>query len=250
MISCFSEPVELVVPLPISCTISLAAEGLAILALRSRVQAYKNVCGISGNSLCLILLIIFLRVCDLPTWQLSEAQLWGATIMDIISFAMLADVARSMYSKYADSYDKHVDCISWKYIAATCSALVLMHHPQSPYGLTFTARSTAVFYLDVFVFLPQVVIMARQSSHVQSPIAYYVVVTAIAKLSDLLYWLDAYDVLNNPSATSLSGWLIICLHIASLLVVSDFFYYYVRSLMIKPNLEQDDFIVMPQCLDE
>merc|ERR1719199_1015730 len=130
--------------------------------------------------------------------------------MEVTELALLVDIIRGVFHTYKRTYDSDSDVVSVKVAAAVCLVLPFFWTPVRWDGRPCSKGLTFQFYIDVFVLVPQVVMMGKQSIPVQSPIAHYVVALAFTRVLDLWYWIGKFHVFDDGILSlSFSGFFII-----------------------------------------
>lgn len=218
---------------------SIAAEGFGLVVLRHRIGQNKSVKGISAQSVALFSFTYAVRAFTFPPLVAIQAQMWALKFLEWVSLGLILDVLRCMLKTYRSSYQEELDVVQVKHIVVTCFLAAFVLEPLRASGRECGWFFSFGLYLDQFVLLPQVVLMARQKCPVHAPIAHFVVATAFSRLTDLWYWTEEFAFWQSPSDMPWSGWYIMGLHVTSLLIVVDFLYYYVKAIRSSRSLCND-----------
>merc|ERR1719162_958806 len=117
------------------------------------------------------------------------------------------------------------------YLVPGCLVAAALVHPSLQQGALYSFGWTSYLYLDVLALLPQVVMMAKGGGKIEAPIAHFVAATALSRMVDLEYWFFEFDLGPQGywNGFNYSGWLIVIVHVLSLLLVADFMYYYLKA---------------------
>lgn len=215
--------------------VSVIAEALGLLMLRSKIVGQGSVSGISGMTVCMYALVYMMReLLLLPPLEWQALDGWAVEVLQLPSILMILDITRSVFVGYRNTYQEDLDVLKMQYLVPGCIALALLLHPTFTQGFAYSCCWTAYLYMDVIALLPQIVMMARGGGKVEAPIAHFVAATALRWGVDLSFWYYSFDL--GPQGYignfNYSGWLIVAVHVLSLVFVADFMYYYIKAWMI------------------
>lgn len=217
--------------------ISSIAEAFGLLMLRRKIQRQESVCGISGRSVKMYVLVYTIRgLLQFPAFSVLALDDWAVKALELAALVMVADVCYSVFVSYRSSYEEELDVLKLRYLIPSCVVLGLLIRPDLRQDLLPTLGWTMTLYLDVMALMPQVVMMSRGGGKVEAPISHFVAATAVSRSVDLSFWYYAFDTVgpeNSDAYLNYSGWLIVFFHVLHLLLIADFLYYYVRARFFK-----------------
>lgn len=211
---------------------STIMETLGLLMLQHKIACKGNVKGISGMSIGTYAIVYTLRQFLLvPSFTWYELDSWTVEVLQLPSIVIVFDVLRSVFVTHKKSYDEELDVVSMKCLVPGCVIAAVLVCPRLAPGLLYSICWSIYIYLDVFALMPQVVMMARGGGKVEAPIAHFVAATAVRWMVDLWFWTYNFDLgpQGYYNGWNLSGWIIIVLHVLSLLLIADFMYYYLKA---------------------
>jgi hypothetical protein len=222
---------------------SCIAEGFGLVSLRTKIEKQQSVTGISGMCMIMYALVYFLRLIMVVPTQLSLIFIdgWAVEALQLVSFAMVVDVVRSVFLAYRKSYQDDLDICHVKYLAPACTAIAAVMHPLFSQGHAYSICWTTYLYLDCMALMPQVVMMARGGGKVEAPVSHFVAATAMSRVVDLSFWYYDFDLgaQGYVRGFNYSGWLIVLWHVINLAIVADFMYYYVKARVAGKNMSED-----------
>lgn len=227
--------------------ISVIAEGLGLVALRYKIMNQGRVSGVSGMTIAMYCIVYILREVMLMPRSFSIFNLdgWMIEVLQLPAILMALDVLKSVFVTHNNSYQADLDVLNIKYLVPGCLLLAVLLHPTFAQGALYSYFWTAYLYLDIMALLPQVVMMAKAGGKIEAPIAHFVAALAFSRLVDLEYWYFEFEL--GPQgywgAFNYSGWLIVVVHVLSLLLVADFMYYYLKARCSGASLSED--LVLP-----
>lgn len=221
---------------------SVIAEALGLLSLRLKIAQQGSVSGISGMTVAMYAIVYLLReMLLLPPMEWESLDGWAVEVLQLPSIYMVLDILRSVFVGYRKTYQEDLDVLKVHYLVPGCMALALLLRPGFPQGLMYSYCWTSYLYMDVVALVPQIVMMARGGGKVEAPIAHFVAATALRWFVDLSFWYYSFDL--GPQGYignfNYSGWIIVVVHVLSLVFVADFMYYYVKARLSGSSLSED-----------
>lgn len=227
--------------------VSAGAEGFGILSLRHKIRSSGHAQGVSAKSVALFAMLYLDTACNLPVLSSQQLDIWACKVLEWVSLFLVVDVLRSILTTHRKTYQKELDVVPVKTLVAVCAVAALVYQPsranKDSTGIGFTFR----IFVDTFALVPQVVMMSLQDQPVQAPIAHFVAINSVSRMIDLSFWMREFKFFSGPLAMSSSGWVICLLHVACLLVVADFFYYYVKTWIAGRGFNED--VPIPSAMD-
>lgn len=221
--------------------VSTVGEGFGLLSLRHKIECKGSVAGISGMTVGMYALTYTLRLWELFPREGSLDQ-WVTEVLAVASLLLVLDILRFVFVTYRNTYQEDLDVLKMSYLVIGSLVMAGLVHPFFREGFAYSFSWTFGFYLDVMALMPQVVMMAKGSGKVEAPIAHFVAATTLSRLVDLWWW-SVLGIDLGPQGyihgVNYSGWLIVGVHILSLLLVIDFMYYYVKARFAGSGLSED-----------
>lgn len=231
--------------------VSTVAEGLGLLTLRNKVRSRQSVSGVSGASIQMFALTYTIRLYQLwPRIGRDYINACAVEVLSLLSLVLVLDILWCVFWTYRKSYQEDIDILKFTHLVPGCFLAAVLIHPQFPTGSFFSTAWALGFYIDVLALLPQVVMMAQGSGRVLAPISNYVVAVVFSRMIDLEWWLTRGIDLGPQGRIygwNYSGWIIVGVHLLSLVLAADFVYYYLKAKW-KGSALQDD-LVLPTCQD-
>lgn len=228
--------------------VSVVLESYGLISIIQKIRGNESVSGISGNTFIMFALSYVLRECE--TLIVSHKFLGNfhltlngtsLELLQIVSLPLVASILWSIFKTYRQSLQEELDILQVKHLIPGCILFAVVIHPTFAQGFMYSLCWTISFYVDVMALLPQVVMMSQGTGKVEAPIANFVAATTFSRIVDLWFWYFRFDL--GPQGYWLgfnySGYLIVGLHLVSLLIVADFMYYYMRSRIRSATLTEE-----------
>lgn len=226
-------------------TVGAAIQCFGYTCLRVKINRQKSVAGISGRTLTLQAMSIVFRLCS-TTWLMGYIPVdktgdWLYQVLDVATLLMILQILQCVYKTHKSSYQKEHDSFNVMIVLIVCVALAAMLHPDLNNRPVFDTFWTAALYIDVVAMLPQLSMMAKIGGQVEALTSHFVGATAARCVASLVFWYYGYvELAPLDGSGNLAGYGILVAHFIQVLLLGDFFYFYIRACIrdgCHPQLE-------------
>lgn len=213
--------------------------GFAIIIIK--VTHFQSCSGLSVNSFISYSILLSARLSSnlfytsyLP---MDAAGDWFYQFTEIIS--LICCIGLILYVKvyYKETADRSIDLVDFYYLALPAFALAMLIH-TSLNGFWFTdVLWTFSMYLEGVAVFPQIVLFVNKKGQIESYTSHYVALCGLSRLLSLMFWWDTFPELNVYNAYSYSlfshysGYFIIVSQLIQLVIMGDYYYYYLKSVL-------------------
>lgn len=230
--------------------LSCALEGYGLISIFNQIQRDGNVIGVSGNSFIIYAVAYTLRQCDVlfRTKGGMTMRIIVVELQQVVSVPLVIIILWAIFKTHKTTYQKELDVVKAKPFLAACVVAPAVIRPSLWQGPLYSYWWSVSFYMDIFALLPQVV-MTRNcpEANIAAPIARFVIATSISRAMDLYFWYLQFEMGAQAywhtywGKFNYSRWLIVILHVFSLVFSADFMYTYLRCRWLSyQNKAKDD----------
>merc|ERR1719213_502399 len=217
-------------------TLAVAIQCVGFMCLRLKVAQTKSVAGISARTLMLQALSCALRLSS-TTWLQGYIPVdatgdWLYQAVDVLSLVILLHILYCIFKTYRSTYQEEHDNIKVEYVGLSCFVLAVLVHPDLNNRPVFDTLWTSALYIDVVAMAPQLVLISKIRGEVEALTAHFVSATALSRLTSLIFWYHGFTELAPLDGSfNLAGWAIIAAHVLQVLLLADFFFYYIKAVL-------------------
>jgi hypothetical protein len=217
--------------------------GLTILL--SQIVTAGTAAGISLKSLQLYALTFLLRLSSILRHEgylpYDKTGDWLLHLLEFISLVISgAGIFFLMKHPYQRTYDEASDSFGSfhipskygaAYLAAPCLVLAILVHPNLNGDFFSDVGWTASMYLESLSIVPQLYMIQRgKKKSVDMLTAHFVVSLGLARAMDGIFWMFSFKELVSKNSGALPGYLALISQLVHIVVLADFFYYYMQAL--------------------
>lgn len=219
--------------------------GLGILV--TRLIQSSSARGVSLKSLQLYIIVFASRLISILRHSgylpFDKTGDWFYHVVEVLSLMFVSTAVYLVSSKHVASYDDKFDAfgnlhipskLGALYLLVPCALLAAIMHPSLNNEWFSDSAWTLSMYLEAVAILPQLYMFQRKAADeggaVEWSISHFVFALGFSRVSELIFWIFSYKELSSTSTSSYVGPLVVFTQIVHLLIMGDFFYYYVRSI--------------------
>lgn len=156
------------------------------------------------------------------------------TVLDAITFGITAWVIYLMRYELKSTTSGDLDNLRMYYVLVPCAVLAFLIHPQTSHQIVNRISWAFCMYLEAVSVMPQLRVM--QNTRVVEPFtAHYVFALGIARFLSCAHWilqiLDGHKLFMSSLGFGLWPGMVLLSEIVQTIILADFCYYYVRSVM-------------------
>jgi len=159
---------------------------------------------------------------------------WMYQAIDICSLALVLWLLYQVLVVHKDTYQESEDTFPVTYVALGAVALAVIFHPDMDDFPLFDALWMAGLNISAIAVLPQLWLSARAGGRMEALTTHYIAAMAISRaLSGLFMWHAWEDITCQPWVQGMNHgiWAITFAHLLHMILLGDFTYYYIRSLL-------------------
>lgn len=221
--------------------LSSLVQMLGFIIIIIKVTHFHSCSGLSLNSCICYCILLSARLTSTLFYTgylpMDAAGDWFYQFTEIISLICCIGLILCLKVFYKETADKQIDLVEYYYLAIPNLVLaMLIHTSLNGLWLTDVLWSFAMYLEGVAVF-PQIVLFVNKKAQIEPYTSHYVALCGLSRLLSLLFWWDTFPELNVYNAYSYSlfshytGYFIIVSQIIQLVIMGDYYYYYLKSLI-------------------
>jgi ER lumen protein retaining receptor len=219
-------------------TFAVMFQCLGFCLLSIQVLMTGGCSGISARALALDALAISLRLSS-TTWlegylPMDASGDWVYQAVDVLSLLFVIWLLYKLLKDMRTSYQVEHDNMPILPMVITCIVLAgLLHADMNDHPIFDTTWMSGLFISAVAV-MPQLWLISKTGGKVEPLTAHYIAAMAISRaLSGTFMWHARYDITCNEwvKGYNHAPWVILGAHTLHLLLLCDFGYYYIKSMM-------------------
>ena len=224
--------------------------------LNIKMITSKSAKGVSIKTLQLYALTFTVRLVSILRHQgylpFDKTGDWFYHLVELISLlaviASLYGIVGPLISTYDEKYDrfgnfKVANEYGALYLIIPCIILAIVFHPTLNREWISDVCWTLSMYLEAVAMLPQIYMFQKQAADVggavDALIGHTVFALGFSRIFELIFWFGSFkelaDHYNNGSR--LPGYIVLISQFGHLIVMADFFYYYIMSLSRGTQME-------------
>jgi len=159
-------------------------------------------------------------------------------MVEFFSLACCLGVIYLMLFKFRGSYEFDLDSVKAYYLVPIPFVLALLVHPGLNNHYLSDCSWTFAQYLEAIAMFPQLYLFQKKGGEIEAFTSHFVASEAISKALNFIFWVYSFHELNDYHSKnnwtllpSLVGYFVIFAQVLQIILMADFFYHYVKSLM-------------------
>lgn len=212
----------------------------AILLVKMRDQ--KNASGVSLKTLEVYVLVFIFRLCSVLFFEgylpFDKSGDWLYQGIEIVSLVLVCTLVFHVLSVYKSSYEEKEDAFGnlrvprefgIVYLVVPCIILAVLFHPNlNDNWFSDTAWSLASS-LEMVAIIPQLYMFQKKGGEVEAFTSNFCAALVVGRMFHFVFWISSYHELNSHNVR-FAGPYVLLTQVAQLLLMADYFYYYVKSV--------------------
>jgi len=229
----------------ITLAVMMQCLGFGLLALQ--VALTGQCTGISACALILDALALCFRLSNTLWLQgylpVDASGDWVFQVVDITSFLLVSWLLKQVFFEKRSSYQKEEDTFPTFPAVLVCLLLAGIFHSDMNDRPVFDTLWMAGLFVSAVAVLPQMWLITKTGGKVQALTAHYIAAMAVSRaLSGLFMWESRFDLTCVPwiEGYNHAPWSILGAHALHFLLLGDFGYHYVKTMINKGVAAQLD----------
>lgn len=220
----------------------LRAAGFMLLLLK--VVGTKSAAGVSLKTLEMYALVFVFRLVSVMFYDgylpYDKSGDWLYQLLEIVSLMLTCGLIYLLMTTYSHTYQAKADKFGGPhipmqygivYLVVPALVLAMILHPKLNQNWFTDVSWTFALYLEAVAVGPQLYMFHRKGGEVESFTSHFLVCLGLARLMHLVFWLSTHHELGNQQlGGNLVGYMVVFSQLVHLLLMVDFFYYYVNSV--------------------
>lgn len=210
------------------------------------VKTFKSqrATGISAKTLQLYCIVFFFRLTSIIRHEgylpYDKSGDWLYHLIEIMALVFTASALYGCLGPFKSTYQ--ADCDKFGefnvkpgygavYLAAPILIVAIVLHPSLNADFFSDVAWTYAMYLESVALIPQLYMFQKQSNGVVELLtAHFVAALGFGRIMEFVFWIYSYRELATSSGSTLPGYLAIISQFAQLVLMVDFFWYYVTAV--------------------
>lgn len=219
-------------------TLAVMMQCLAFVFLLLQALFTSQVTGISARALGLDALALVCRLSS-TTWlngylPVDASGDWLYQVIDVCSLIAVCWLLKLLLLEKRGTYQQDEDTFPIAPMALGAFVLAAVFHADMNARPLFDTLWMTGLFVSVVAVLPQLWLIARSGGRVEALTSHYIAAMAVSRaLSGTFMWHARFDITCAPWIDGVNHaiWIILAAHVAHMLMLGDFAYYYVRAVM-------------------
>jgi len=206
--------------------------------LWAQIAYARHARGISAQALGLNALALICRLSStvwLDGYLPADASGdWMYQAVDICSFALVLWLLYQVLAVHKNTYQVAEDTFPTVHVAIGAVALAVIFHPNMDAHAVFDTLWMSGLNISAIAMMPQLWLSARVGGRMEALTSHYIAAMAISQfLSGLFMWHAWEHITCHPRIQGVNHgiWAITFAHLLHMVLLGDFSYYYIRSLV-------------------
>ncbi|KAJ8599689.1 hypothetical protein CTAYLR_004753 [Chrysophaeum taylorii] len=228
-------------------TYSSLSRCFGMLLLVVKLQRSKSAAGVSAKSLQCYVVVFATRLCSILRHEgylpYDKSGDWlyhvieGGSLVATVAALFLVQVTHNLtYEENNDSFGAipplpaNLGALS---IVAPCGLAAALLHPSLNRDWFSDTTWTYSMYTESFAILPQLFLFQKQANAretVEPLIGHFVAALGFSRLVEMAFWMSSFTELADRYGNRHVGFLVLIAQVVHLLIMADFFYFYITSL--------------------
>lgn len=234
-------------------TLAVMLQCLAFVLLALQLLLTGNAAGISARALGLDAVALAMRLSS-TTWlhgylPVDASGDWVYQAVDVCSLALVAWLLRRLFVEQRHTYQVEQDTFPVAPMVLGSLVLAALFHADMNARPVFDSLWMAGLFVSAVAVLPQLWLIGKTGGRVEALTSHYITAMALSRaLSGMFMWHARGDITCDPwvEGGNHSIWAILGAHAVHLVLLGDFCYYYVRTVVragLAARLELGDDVV-------
>ena len=215
--------------------------------LNYRMWSVKSAKGISVKTLEIYMVTFVVRLLSimrhqgyLPFDKTGDWFYHAVECMSLVSVAVaIYGVFGPLISTYDEKYDKfgnlHVpNEFGIVFLVAPCIIFAIIMHPNLNREWFSDTCWALSMYLEAVAMIPQIYMFQHQARDLggvlDAMIGHTVFALGFSRVFELIFWVGSFKELADASGSKSPGYIVLFSQLGHLVIMGDFFYYYLKSL--------------------
>jgi len=204
----------------------------------------RSVTGVSRKMILLQILVYSFRLSS-TTWlrgylPTDQTGMWLYQACDVAALGCAGGILFCMKKYGTDAQAEQDSMFPLTPTILGCAVLATLIHPDLNDFPLFDTFWTISLYLDVVSLLPQLMMIVRSSDKANSLSVHFIAAMTLSKAIDAMFWWYAFEELQPVSGANIPGFTILGAHLVQLLIMADFIYHYVVSIIFRSKFYRAD----------
>mmetsp|Transcript_101646 Transcript_101646/g.141197 ORF Transcript_101646/g.141197 Transcript_101646/m.141197 type:complete len:282 (-) Transcript_101646:93-938(-) len=175
---------------------------------------------------------------------------WAYQAVDIVSLVLVLWLLHSLLFEKKHTYQEEQDTFPATPVVLACLALAVAFHADMNSRPIFDTLWMAGLFISAVAVLPQLWLISKTGGKVEPLTSHYIAAMAISRaLSGVFMWHARFDITCDPWVGGFNHaiWVILGAHALHMLLLGDFGYYYIKTVMkggltAQLDLIQDSYV--------
>lgn len=212
--------------------------------------------GLSGKTVQIYTIVFVARLCSVLKYEgylpYDKSGDWLYQFVEVCALGMACVALYLVFVAYRGTYDAEMDAfgaiagvpsaagIVWALVP--CFILSMIFHPSLNGVWVTDVLWTFACYLETLALFPQLMVFSRMtgvkgkgSVAIEAHISHFVFAIATGRMMHFIFWLSSFHELNDKyHETHVGrniGWMILIAQVAHLVMLGDYFYYYITAAL-------------------
>jgi len=232
-------------------TLSSILRCFGMIVMNMKMWGDNTASGLSVKTLQLYAVVFFTRLMSIVRHQgylpYDKTGDWLYHFIEIISFSACCLAIYGIRSPLKATYDYKNDKFgNFKvpseygalYLLVPCVIMAVLFHPSMNREFFSDTSWTISMYLESLAMLPQLYMFTSQGGgKIDTRVGHMVAALGFSRVFELIFWVNSYsELVIEGTGSALAGYLVLLSQVVQLVIMGDFFYYYVVSLQKGENV--------------
>lgn len=222
--------------------LSVLSQFFSFFIVTYKVWLYQNSSGLSLNTMKCYLIIIISRLSStmfyygyLPS---DDAGDWFYQLCEVLTVIFIVIIILFITKLFKETSEtENEDQIDYKYLLLPAFILALLVHTGLNRNFFTDVAWSFSMYLESVSIYPQLFLFQKKGGQIESHTSHYVSLQGLSRLFSLIFWWYTYSELNSEMDDSYSafhsytGYFIIGSQIIQIIIMGDFYYYYIKAIL-------------------
>jgi ER lumen protein retaining receptor len=217
-----------------------------LLMMNYKVWIGKSVKGISAKTMQLYCLVFASRLLSIIRHQgylpFDKTGDWFYHVIEFLSFGSVGLVLYGIMGPLKSTYDSRFDKFGnlnvpneygIVYLLVPTLLLAIIFHPELNKEFFSDTCWTFSMYLEAVAMIPQLYMFQKQAGDqagtVEQILGHVTFALGFSRIFELCFWFGSFKELSNASGKA-PGYIVLISQVGQLLIMGDFFYYYLLSV--------------------
>lgn len=217
-----------------------------LMMMNYKVWVGKSVKGVSIKTMELYALVFIFRLMSIIRHQgylpFDKTGDWFYHVIEFFSLTSVALVLYGMLGPLKSTYDSKFDKFGnlhvpneygAVYLVLPCLLIACLWHPELNKEFFSDTCWTFSMYLEAVAMLPQLYMFQKQAGEqdgaIEVMLDHVTFALGFSRMFELSFWLGSFKELSNSSG-KVPGYIVLLSQVGQLLIMADFFYYYLISV--------------------